>query len=570
MQSTTHTNTHRTGTAAAALRHRWPVLALGICALLALAILAVGASPTSAAPALQNSNPTFPEGAIPPLVVPENSAPDTNVGDPIPAVINSEGDEIYQLHADDKDNFKINTTTRQISVGAAADLDHETNPTYQVMVQVTDHKDAAGNADGQIDDTINVTINVTDLIEPPEKPAAPNISAPNDDGDTTLEISWTAPENTGPPITDYDVRYRAGSSGDFTDADYHGTGTSTTVDGLQSDTAYEVQVRARNDEGDGQWSESGIAQTDSATTPCVTELDIDQDDEKTPGTTVDITLRFEPTGCDPTGDGDLHDEITITLSEEIAIPSGFDEDDVSLRAARRYELRWTDVNRNDDEPHEIVLPGCGGWESGSDDAVCDETGLPVTIVLNNLRLPDVPADSDDPYEVTIQWENGPPFRGKVAVDASLEVDGDDEVGYGETIRFEGLGFSDGLTVDLYAISSTSNNMDCSTAGGGSWTRIGSATVGSNHRFRADVEVGTNLFRSAGKYWICARDGGGVFNVTSAAVTITAGLEITGSSEVSPGGEVTSASWAAAVPGWKACWSPVSPSVSGAKQAIPCA
>ena len=229
----------------------------------------------------------------------------------------------------------------------------------------------------------------------------------------------------------------------------------------------------------------------ATTTECNTELDVDPDDEKTPGASVDLTLRFEPRGCDPTGDdGDLHDEITITLSEEIAIPSGFDEDDVSLRAARRYELRWADVNRNDDEPHEIVLPGCGGWESGSDDDVCDETGLPVTIVLNNLRLPNVPADSDDPYEVTIQWENGPTFRGTVAVDASLEVDGDDEVGYGETIRFEGLGFSDGLTVDLYAISSTSNNMDCSTAGGGSWTRIGSAEVGSNHRFRADVEVGS--------------------------------------------------------------------------------
>ena len=207
----------------------------------------------------------------------------------------------------------------------------------------------------------------------------------------------------------------------------------------------------------------------------------------------------------------MHDEITITLSEEIVIPSGFDEDDVSLRAARRFELRWTDVNRNDDEPHEIVLPGCGGWESGSDDDVCDETGLPVTIVLNNLRLPNVPADSDDPYEVTIQWENGPTFRGTVAVDASLEVDGDDEVGYGETIRFEGLGFSDGLTVDLYAISSTSNNMDCSTAAAAlgrvsvppKWV----PTTASGLTWRS-VQA---CFARPARYWICARDGGGVFN-----------------------------------------------------------
>ena len=54
MQSTTHTNTHKAGTAAAAFRHRWPVLALGICALLALAILAISAEPAGAAPAGSN------------------------------------------------------------------------------------------------------------------------------------------------------------------------------------------------------------------------------------------------------------------------------------------------------------------------------------------------------------------------------------------------------------------------------------------------------------------------------------------------------------------------------------
>ena len=469
----------------------------------------------------------------------ENSPARTKIGQPLPEATDPDGDTLeYRLDGTDVGSFDFNPDSRQVLVGEGATLDHESKEEHIVELKVSDLKNAEGGDDGANDrSSVMVTITVLDEDEPPGKPSALNVSPADDDGDTTLAVNWTAPDNAGrPDISDYDVQYRAGG-GDFTDADYSGTGTSTTISGLQSDTQYQVQVRAKNDEGTGEWSDSGTGQTGSATTPC-TDLEIDQDDEKTPGATVDLTLRFTPGGCDPTGDdGDLHDEITITLSEEIAIPSGFDEDDVSLRAARRYELRWTDVNRNDDEPHEIVLPGCGGWESGSDDAVCDETGLPVTIVLNNLRLPDVPADSDDPYEVTIQWENGPPFRGKVAVDASLEVDGDDEVGYGETIRFEGLGFSDGLTVDLYSISSISNNMDCSTAGGGSWTRIGSATVGSNHRFRADVEVGTNLFRSAGKYWVCARDGGGVFNITAAAVTITAGLEITGSSEVSPGGEV---------------------------------
>lgn len=538
MQSTKHTNTQNAGTVAASLGRRWPVLALGICALLALAILAISAEPAGAAPAGQtaNQNPTFPDETAT-RKVPENSEPTTKVGVPIPAENDAEGDAVYQLDGADKESFEIDRATGQISVGANTILDHETQPTYRVQIQVIDSKDADGNPDSHIDDTAEVTIEVTDVEEPPAKPDAPTVSTADPDGDTTLEVRWTAPANTGPPISGYDLRYSAGNSGNLDREVNNVTGTSTSISNLEPSTTYEVQVRAKNEEGVGDWSDSGTGRTGVAVIAC-TDLEIDQDEETTPGASVDLTLRFMPRGCDPTGDGGLHDEITITLSEEIAIPSGFDKDDVSLRAARRYELRWAEADEYDDQPHEIVLPGCGDWETGSDDDVCDETGFPVSIELKNLRLPNVPADSDDPYEVTIQWQNGRVFDDEIAVDAALDVDGDDEVGYGETIRFEGLGFSDGLTVDLYAISSTNNNMDCSTAGGGSWTRIGSAEVGSNHRFRADVEVGSSLFRSAGRYWICARDGGGVFNNAAAGVIITAGLEVAGSSEVSPGGEVT--------------------------------
>ena len=47
-------------------------------------------------------------------------------------------------------------------------------------------------------------------------------------------------------------------------------------------------------------------------------------------------------------------------------------------------------------------------------------------------------------------------RDTVGVDASLEVDGDDEVGYGKTVKFEGSGFADGLSVNVYADPGTSS------------------------------------------------------------------------------------------------------------------
>lgn len=71
-------------------------------------------------------------------------------------------------------------------------------------------------------------------------------------------MSWTAPENAGPAITGYGVRYRAGTSGSWSSHSHTGTGTSTTITGLTASTGYLVQVRATNAEGTGPWSASGI------------------------------------------------------------------------------------------------------------------------------------------------------------------------------------------------------------------------------------------------------------------------------------------------------------------------
>ena len=78
----------------------------------------------------------------------------------------------------------------------------------------------------------------------------------------SLTVEWTEPENTGSPITDYDVRYReVGSDGDFTDARHEGTARTATLTGLRPGTAYEVQVRAATATGTGPWSELGEVRT---------------------------------------------------------------------------------------------------------------------------------------------------------------------------------------------------------------------------------------------------------------------------------------------------------------------
>ena len=104
---------------------------------------------------------------------------------------------------------------------------------------------------------LTLTVNVTDLNEPPGAPRGLSVSTNDDNPITALDVSWTAPDTTGiPAITGYDVQYRAGHSGAWTAHDFgsNGSAIETTVTGLDSNTTYQVRVRATNDEGEGPWA----------------------------------------------------------------------------------------------------------------------------------------------------------------------------------------------------------------------------------------------------------------------------------------------------------------------------
>ena len=121
-------------------------------------------------------------------------------------------------------------------------------------------QDAAGNANSSLAVT-GVTNAVTPT--PPGQPAAPSVSSVA--GSTTsLSVTWTAPTNTGPAIDNYDLQYRQGTNGTFTDGPQNETGTSATITGLTANTLYQVQVRATNSDGNSPWSLSGSGQTNTA------------------------------------------------------------------------------------------------------------------------------------------------------------------------------------------------------------------------------------------------------------------------------------------------------------------
>ena len=94
---------------------------------------------------------------------------------------------------------------------------HEATPTIALTVQASDNHNGTA--------TVTVTVTVTDVEgEAPAAPAAPEVSA-TAGSLTSIDVRWTAPENAGPPVGDYDVEYRLATStsdGDWTDHPHTG------------------------------------------------------------------------------------------------------------------------------------------------------------------------------------------------------------------------------------------------------------------------------------------------------------------------------------------------------------
>ena len=140
----------------------------------------------------------------------------------------------------------------------------------------------------------------------PDRPAAPAVTAADS---TSLDVSWSAPTSRGSDITDYDIRYREKGTTGWSGHAFAGTGTSATIAGLTADTAYQVQVLARNDRGESRWSPSGEGTTprqgvpETPAAPDVeadgsTELDVDWEAPSDNGSAItDYDIRYNKDGA---------------------------------------------------------------------------------------------------------------------------------------------------------------------------------------------------------------------------------------------------------------------------------
>ena len=195
-----------------------------------------------------NQVPIFSGGARTFSVVENTVAAGDPIGNPVSAVDPDLETVTHTLEGPDATSFTIDAGNGQIRATAA--LDHEERSRYSVTVRATDTR--GGSA------TVGVTITVINVIEPPYTPSAPTVTAASS---TSLQVSWDEPGNFGPPITDYDYRYRETSRSWTEVTNTAITSTMVTIPGLTASTSYDVEVRATNAEGTSGWSSSGFGRT---------------------------------------------------------------------------------------------------------------------------------------------------------------------------------------------------------------------------------------------------------------------------------------------------------------------
>ena len=298
--------------------------------------------------ATANRSPVFTNQATT-ASINENSAAGTTV-ETISAT-DPESDAItYSLDSTSDAKFNIDSSDGEITVQANDSLDHEANASITATVTATDSNNNAS--------THELVITINDQNEPPDAPGAPTVAATS--GSTTsIDVSWTAPSTTGKPdINDYDVQYKKSTETSWTDHSFSGTGTSTSISSLDANSTYNVQVKAKNPEGDSAWSPTGSAST-SNTTPTFSSQPTTAtiNENSAAGTTVVTVLATDPDSgdsvthsLDSTSDGLFNIDAT---TGKITVQAN-DSLDHEARSSITATVTATD-NQNASATHDVAI-----------------------------------------------------------------------------------------------------------------------------------------------------------------------------------------------------------------------
>ena len=325
-----------------------------------------------------NSPPAFTVPGAVTRQVAENTLPGTNIGDPVAATDPDQDTLTYSLSGAGSGAFDIDGSTGQVKTKDP--LDHERQAEIRLTVTAADP--------GGLAVSVQVTVTVTDVeTEAPGKPDPPSVGPNRADPIRSLDIKWKSPANSGPNITRYVAQYRVRDSGDeWKQAIVAGGASRTTISGLESDTEYEAQVHAVNNEGTGQWSESGFGST-LAFLPANTPPEFG--DSATTTLSIDENVPGGTRVGGPVTAADLeNDELVYRLAGADAAMFTVDPATGQIRTAANANFDYeTPADSDDDNRYELTLEVTDGkdGDGNADDSVDDEIGI--TVVIANVNEP---------------------------------------------------------------------------------------------------------------------------------------------------------------------------------------
>ena len=246
---------------------------------------------------------------------------------------------------------------------------------------------------------------------------------------TALDLQWTPPNTTGiPPITGYDVQYRLQGETGWIDHvfDSVGTTTNTTISDLESNTTYQVQVRAVNDEGEGEWAPTtGTTQKADLTVAFrASTYTVDE------GGTATVTVTVTP-------NADRNVRLTVSVTGTGATLSGLGTGN-TLTIARGHSSASFDISGDQDDDavnSEAVLA-----LSSDDDGV--SLGSPSSTIVTTIdnEVPNNPPVVTTSSPITVE-EN----QTAAAVLEATDSDGDPIIGWSITGGADSALFN--LTID---------------------------------------------------------------------------------------------------------------------------
>ena len=192
------------------------------------------------------------------------------------------------------------------------------------------------------------------------------------------------------------------------------------------------------------------------------------------------------------------------------------------------------------------MAGCGQWRyslSDNNNVSCSESENLRSIQLRGLTLPNRPAaDPNEGYPVAIQWGNNRAFTGKNRRRCYFESQWRQAGRFrANPSKFEGSGFSDGVTVNLYAQPGTSS-VACTNAGGAGWDQhrfppTWVPTIASSRRSTSPPMCSVPPANT----WSVLSMGAGVHSGTTLIIEVEVGLEVVGAGsgiEFQPGQQIT--------------------------------